>query len=83
MALLTTRQEYDAVREAIQYLTTLGPDAKPHPFSVQMDGMSVTYGPSVTINYLRERENELANRLCSRNVRKRVTPDFSGNGGQY
>lgn len=77
MATLTTAQEYQAVRAAIQYLTTLGSDSMPHAQSFTVDGMSFTYGTSVTIVYLRERELELANRLCNRNRRKRTSPDFS------
>jgi len=83
MALLTTRQEYDAIREAIQKLTTLDTSgARRDTVSVSIDGMSTTYSAS-QLQSLTEREEILANRLCTRNRRKRVTPDFSGNGGQY
>jgi hypothetical protein len=77
MAPLTTSQEYQAIREAIQYLTTLGADSMPKPTVIQVDGLAVTFGASVTLTYLQARERELANRLCNRNRRKRTSPDFS------
>jgi hypothetical protein len=77
MAALTTAQEYQAVREAIQQLTTLGTDGKRRDrVSVSIDGVSVSYSGS-QLDTLMHRERELASRLCQRNARKRTTPDFS------
>jgi hypothetical protein len=72
MAALTTAQEYQAVREAIQTLTTTGQAA----VSLSIGDMSVTYSAS-QLPWLQDRERELANRICTRNRRKRVLPDFS------
>ncbi len=72
MAALTTSQEYQAVREAIQTLTATGQAV----VSVTLDGMSYTYAASQLTN-LRAREVELANRICNANRRKRTSPDFS------
>lgn len=72
MAALTTAQEYQAVREAIQTLTATGQAV----VSVTLDGMSYTYSASQLTN-LRAREVELANRICNANRRKRTSPDFS------
>ena len=72
MAALTTAQEYQAVREAIQTLTATGQAV----VSVTLDGMSYSYSASQLTN-LRAREVELANRICNANRRKRTSPDFS------
>ena len=72
MALLTTRQEYNAIREAIQGLTGTGNQT----VSVQIGELSVSYNASQIVQ-LQAREAELARRLTTRNLRKRVTPDFS------
>ena len=72
MAALTTAQEYQAVREAIQTLTATGQAV----VSVTLDGMSYSYSASQLTN-LRDREVELANRICNANRRKRTSPDFS------
>lgn len=77
MALLTTAQEYAAIREAIQKLTTLDASGNRRDrVSISVDGMSSSYSASSLVDYQR-REIELARRLSLRNVRKRVTPDFS------
>ena len=73
MAALTHAAEYEAVREAIQALTTTGQSV----VSVNVDGMSVTYQAS-QLDWLEKREQTLARRLTVRNTRKRVTPDFTG-----
>jgi hypothetical protein len=79
MAALTTAQEYQAVREAIQQMTTLDADGKRRDMvSLSVDGVSVTYAAS-QLQWLQAREVELANRTCNRNRRKRVSPDFSFN----
>ena len=72
MALLTTAQEYAAIREAIQTLTATGQSV----VSLNVDGVSVSYAASQLTN-LQAREIELANRICNRNRRKRTSPDFS------
>lgn len=78
MAALTHAQEYSAVREAIQLLTTLdGNGARRDMVSFSVDGMTVSYS-SAQLQWLQEREKELARRLTQRNVRKRVTPDYTG-----
>jgi hypothetical protein len=77
MAALTTSQEYQAIREAIQLLTTLDADGKRRDrVSFNMGDMSVSYSSS-QLDTLQKREVELANRLCNRNRRKRTSPDFS------
>ncbi len=77
MAALTTAQEYQAVREAIQQLTTLGPDGKRRDrVSVSVGEVAFSYA-SNQLQALQDRERELASRLCVRNARKRTTPDFS------
>lgn len=77
MAALTTAQEYQAVREAIQQLTTLSADGKRRDrVSVSVDGLAVSYSSS-QLQFLMQREETLAARMCSRNKRKRTTPDFS------
>ena len=80
MAVLTTQQEYTAVREAIQQLTTLDSSGNRRDIvSTSIAGFSVTYSSS-QLPELQKREIELARRLSVRNLRKRVTPDFSGCG---
>jgi hypothetical protein len=77
MAALTTAQEYAAVREAIQLLTTLDANGKRRDIvSFNIGAMSVSYSAS-QLPQLQDRERELAKRLTQRNSRKRVTPDFS------
>ena len=73
MAALTTAQEYAAVREALQAFTT---GTAQTVYSVQLDGMTVTYH-SGQMQFLQDREKELARRLTTRNNRKRTTPDFT------
>lgn len=77
MAALTTSQEYQAIREAIQLLTTLDSSGN------RRDSVSFSIG-DITSSYsssqlpeLQKREIELANRLCNLNRRKRTSPDFS------
>jgi hypothetical protein len=78
MAALTTQQEYDAVREAIQLLTSLdSTGARRDIVSFNIGDMSVSYS-SAQLNDLRSREVELARRLTIRNSRKRTTASFSG-----
>jgi hypothetical protein len=72
MAALTTAQEYQAVREAIQALTTTGKAV----VSISIGAMSLQYSAQ-QLPWLAERERELAARLSARNRRKRVTPDMS------
>lgn len=69
---LTTAQEYQVVREAIQTLTATGQSV----VSVTIDGMSHTFSASQLVN-LQAREEVLANRICNANRRKRTSPDFS------
>jgi hypothetical protein len=73
MALLTTAQEYAAVREAIQTLTTTGSNM----VSFNVDGITVTYAAS-QMDWLQNREEVLAGRITARNRRKRTQPDFTG-----
>jgi len=75
MAAITTAQEYQAVREAIQ---TLSADSNAI-VSFNLNGMQVTYR-SDALPQLQQREKELARRLTIRNVRKRTVSDFSGGG---
>jgi len=83
MAVLTTSQEYQAVREAIQKLTTLDTDGNRRDIvSTSIVGFSVSYSAS-QLPELQKREIELAKRLSVRNSRKRVTPDFSQNFGLF
>jgi len=70
--MLTTAQEYQAVRLAIQGLTTTGQSI----VSFTVDGVAVTY-QATQLPLLQSRERELAKRICTRNLRKRTTPDFS------
>ena len=77
MAALTTSQEYQAVREAIQQLSTLDSDGKRRDMvSFQVDGINMTYA-ATQLPQLQAREAELARRLTTSNQRKRTTPDFS------
>jgi hypothetical protein len=78
MAALTTAQEYQAVREAIQTLTSTGQSM----VSFSVDGMSVTYSAS-QLPWLEKREEVLANRICTRNRRKRTTAAFDGGSSEY
>lgn len=73
MALLTTRQEYEQVRGVIQALMSAGTATVT---MTGLDGMTVQYSQN-QLAALQAREAELARRLTSRNLRKRVTPDFS------
>lgn len=70
MALLTTAQEYNAIREALQIFSTGKSTA-----SVSIDGMTVTY-QATQADFLHRRELDLARRLSVRNTRKRTRPDF-------
>jgi hypothetical protein len=77
MAAISTSAEYQAVREAIQRLTTLDANcARRDTVSFSVDGQSITYASS-QLPWLEAREVTLANRICTRNRRKRTTPDFS------
>lgn len=78
MTALTTAAEYQLVREAIQTLTTTGQSL----VSISIDGMSRTFQSS-QLPYLRDREKELANRICTRNRRKRTISSFSGSSEDY
>jgi len=71
-AALTTAQEYDAVRLAIQNLTTTGSSTT----SFSLDGFSVSYN-AAQLPWLEKREIELARRMSQRNIRKRTMSDFS------
>ena len=71
MALLTTDQEYRAVRQALQLFSQGRVRA-----SFVIDGVSVTYQQG-QMEFLERREKELAARLSRRNVRKRTQPDYS------
>ena len=75
MATLTTAQEYDAIRAAIQAFAT-GESV----YSYSLGDLSVTYH-SAQSDFLQKREIELARRLSQRNIRKRTRPDFSGGSG--
>jgi len=72
MATLTTQQEYDAIRAAIQAFAT---GASIYSFS--LGDTQITYN-STQKEWLEKREETLAARLSARNVRKRTTPDFTG-----
>jgi hypothetical protein len=72
MAVLTLAQEYQAVREAIQALTTTDENI----VNITVDGMTVQYAAN-QMEWLQDREKVLANRIMQRNRRKRMTPDFS------
>jgi hypothetical protein len=71
MAVLTTAQEYQAIREAIQTLTATGQSV----VSVSIDGMSTSYNASQMVQ-LQAREIELARRLSIADVRKRTVARF-------
>ena len=72
MAALSTAEEYAAVREAIQTLTTTGQSIA----SFTVGGtISVSYSAS-QLPWLQDRELELARRLTVRNTRKRTIPVF-------
>lgn len=71
MATLTTQQEYDAVRSAIQAFAT-GESL----YSFSLGDLQLTYHSTQAV-WLQERERELAKRLTQRNIRKRTIPDFS------
>jgi hypothetical protein len=75
---LTTAQEYDAVRTAIQTLTTTGQSI----ISFNIGDMQVTYNQG-QLSWLEKREIELARRLSQRNIRKRTLADFSGGSETY
>lgn len=78
MAALTTAQEYSALREAIQQISTLDANGKRRDFAtVTVDGMTVSYS-AAQLDSLQARERELAKRLTVRNARKRTTSDFGG-----
>ena len=77
MAAISTALEYQAIREAIQHLTTLDSTGKRRDFvTVAVGDISTTYAAS-QLPELQKREIELANRLCNRNRRKRTSPDFA------
>jgi hypothetical protein len=77
MAALTHALEYQAVREAIQQLTTLDPSGQRRDaVSFAIGDMSYTFNSS-QLPALQARELELARRLTIRNVRKRTVSDFS------
>jgi hypothetical protein len=77
MAALTTLQEYTAIREAIQLLTTLdGSGNRRDVVSISIDGMSKSYS-AAQLPQLENRERELLRRLSIRNVRKRTQPEFN------
>jgi hypothetical protein len=71
MPVLTTVQEYAAIREAIQAFAS-GKSI----YSFNDNGFSVTYN-STQKEWLQDREEVLAKRLSQKNVRKRTFPDFS------
>jgi|GEM_PF-2770777 len=73
LAALTTAQEYEAVRTAIQTLTTTGQSI----VSFSIGDMQVSYSQS-QLPWLEKREVELARRLNQRNIRKRTVSDFGG-----
>jgi hypothetical protein len=78
MAALTTAQEYAAIREAIQKLTTLDENGERRDkVAVSVDGMSISYA-SNQLQSLQNRETELARRLTIRNARKRTVSSFGG-----
>ena len=77
MAVLTMKQWHQAVLEAIQQLTTLDSNGKRRDFvTVSVGDISTSYAAS-QLPELWKLENELANRRCNRNRRKRTSPDFS------
>jgi hypothetical protein len=77
MAVLTTAQEYEAVRATIQSLVATGRST----LSFSVGGIQKTYEATASqLPILQAREIELANRMCQRNRRKRTSPDFSYDG---
>jgi hypothetical protein len=83
MAALSTAAEYTAIREAIQRLSTLDSSGNPqNVVSINIEGFSLTYS-AAQMPELQKREIELAKRLSVRNLRKRVTPDFSDAGSTW
>jgi hypothetical protein len=83
MAALSTAAEYAAIREAIQRLSTLDSSGNPqNVVSINIEGFSLTYS-AAQMPELQKREIELAKRLAVRNLRKRVTPDFSDAGSTW
>ena len=77
MAALTTAQEYQAIREAIQLLSTLdSTGARRDSVSFTIGDLTMSYSAS-QLPALQAREVELANRICNVNRRKRTSPDFS------
>lgn len=74
MAVLTTRQELAAVREALQAFASGEVE-----HSVSVGGMTVTYSSS-RMGYLERREKVLIHRLAGGNRRKRFrVTDSEGN----
>jgi len=77
MALLTTAQEFAAVRATIQSLVATGRST----LSFSVGGVQKTYEATASqLPILQAREKELANRICNANRRKRTSPDFSYDG---
>jgi hypothetical protein len=72
MAALTLVQEYAAVREAIQTLSTTGTPVA----SFSVDGVQVSYSQT-QLTWLQDREEVLSRRINARNIRKRTLPDFT------
>ncbi len=72
MAALTLVQEYAAVREAVQTLTTTGTPVA----SFSVDGVQVSYSQS-QLSWLQDREEVLSRRINARNIRKRTLTDFT------
>jgi uncharacterized membrane protein len=72
MAALTLVQEYAAVREAIQTLSTTGTPVA----SFSVDGVQVSYTQN-QLPWLETREQTLAKMINIRNVRKRTLTDFT------
>lgn len=68
---LTTAEEYSVIKKALQAFAT-GASV----YSYSLGDMSITY-QSGQIDFLQQRERELAKRLSVRNLRKRTRPDFS------
>ena len=83
MPAITTHQEYDAIREAIQQLSTLTSTGARRDFvSISIGESSLSFS-GAQMAQLQAREELLAKRLSIRNVRKRVTPRFDGDDGGY
>ena len=68
--------EYANVREAIQAFIAATAAGQPLS-SYTLGDLSVTYY-SNQMDWLQEREIELARRISQRNIRKRTRPDFTG-----